>query len=253
MLAQLCFVLIFAPVFTTISHAQDTETEPGDLIFIISDNVSPNNIAEYEQWIKEFKALADATGAPNYGVGQNNEGMSFYMNAGKTWADFGEMEKKFGQWFSENPKAIALNKKYEHTRNYSQTSLWRHNPLQTYAPEGYDNSVERKYTRVGSNWIKSGQEEKANEIIAEYKAAWTEAGISESTRTYWNIFGEEQSCVAFVTSYESREAWVNSRKEILEKVGEAKLNELRNKWSSILRKEEESESTDRPDLSHWEQ
>jgi len=250
-LALSCITILIAPIFVSISQAQ--ETEQGDLTYIISDNVSPSNFTEYEQWIKEFKALADETGAPNYGVGQNNEGLSFFIPAGKTWADFGEMEKTFGEWFAKNPNVLELDKKYGHTRNFSESSLWRHNPYQTYVPDGYDNSVERTYSRVGSNWIKSGQMEKANEIIAEYLAAWTEAGISESTRAYWNVFGEEQSCVAFVTSYASREAWVNSRKEVLEKVGEAKLNQLQSKWNSILRKREESESFDRPDLTHWDQ
>ena len=245
-----CLVLLFSPLFILSTYAQDADNEQGDLIFIITDNVSPSNFAEYEQWIKEFKTLADETGAPNYDVGRNNEGMSFFINAGKTWADFGEMEKKFDQWLSENPKVLELEKKHNHTVNYSERSLWRHNPSQSYVPEGYDDSVERKYTRVGRNWIKSGYMEKAKEIIADYQSTWTEAGISESTRTYWNVFGEEQTCIAFVTSYESREAWVNSRKEVAEKVGETKLKELQSNWNSVLRKEEELESFDRPDLAH---
>ena len=102
--------------------------------------------------------------------------------AGKTWSDFGEMEKAFGNWFSKNPKAMELEKKYGHTRNYSETTLWRHHPSLSYVPEGYDNSVERTYTRVGSYWLKSGQEEKSRAIIVEYLETWTEAGINESTR-----------------------------------------------------------------------
>ncbi len=233
--------------------AQDTENEQGNMTFIISDNVSPSNFAEYEQWIKEFKALADETGAPDYSVSQNEQGMSFFMNIGKTMAGYDELNKKFGEWFTNNPKAMEMDKKYEHTRNYSRTSLWRHNPPQSYIPEGYDNSISRTYTRVFWNWIKSGQTEKANEIIGEYVAEWTRAGISASTDTHWNIFGQEQACVVFVTTYENPEAWMASRAEIREKVGEAKLNELENKFNAVLRKQEQSESFGRPDLSHTNQ
>jgi len=232
------------------SYAQDSESEPGNLIFIIADNVSPSNFAEYEQWIKEFKELADATGAPGYGVGRNDQGMSFFMNVGKTMAGFDELNKKFGEWFANNPKAMELEMKYGHTRNYSKNSLWRHNPGQSYVPAGYDNTVTRTYTDVFTGWIKSGQVEKANETIAEYVAAWTKAGISASTNTYWNVFGEEQACVVFVTSYTDFGAYAAGRQEVYEKVGEAKLNELESKLNSVLRKSESSQSTGRPDLAH---
>lgn len=66
----------------------------------------------------------------------------------------------------------------------------------------------------------------------------------------WHIFGEERDCIAFVTSYENRETWLESRKEILEKVEETKLNELQSKWNAVLRKEETLESNNRPDLQH---
>ena len=55
-------------------------------------------------------------------------------------------------------------------------------------------------------------------------AEWTSAGISVSTNMYWNVFGEEQACVVFVTSYANPEAWRASRAEINEKVGESKIN-----------------------------
>jgi len=245
--------ILVSPSFMLSAYAQDAENEQGDLTFIISDNVSPSNFAEYEQWIKEFKALADETGAPDYGVAKNEQGMSFFMNVGKNMAGYDELNKKFGEWFGTNPKAEELNKKYGNTRNFSKTSLWRHNPAQSYVPEGYDNTVSRTYTRVITNWIKSGQTEKANEIIGEYLAEWTRAGIGASTNTYWNVFGEEQACVVFVTSYESTDAWMTSRAEVFEKVGEAKLNELENKFNTVLRKQEQSESFGRPDLAHSNQ
>ena len=232
------------------SYAQDSESEQGDLIFIITDNVSPSNFTEYEQWMKEFKELADATGAPGYGVGRNDQGMSYFMNVGKTMAGYDEVNKKFGDWFANNPKAMEMEMKYGHTRNYSTTSMWRHNPQQSYVPEGYDNTVSRTFTDVFTSWIKSGQVEKANEIIAEYVAEWTRAGISASTNTYWNVFGEEQACLVFVTNYTDFEAYAAGRQEVYEKVGEAKLNELEAKFNSVLRKSESSQSTGRPDLAH---
>lgn len=232
------------------SYAQDSESEQGDLIFIITDNVSPSNFAEYEQWIKEFKELADATSAPGYGVGRNDQGMSYFMNVGKTMAGYDEVNKKFGDWFANNPKAMEQEKKYGHTRNFSTTSLWRHNPGQSYVPAGYDNTVSRTYTDIYTGWIKSGQEEKANEIIAEYLAEWTKAGISASYNTYWNVFGEEQACVVFVSSYADFGAYAAARQEVFEKIGEARLNELNSKFNSVLRKGESSKSTGRPDLAH---
>ena len=249
-LKAICIVILFSPLYILSSQGQNSDDEQGDLIFIISDNISPSNFAEYELWIKEFKTLADETGAPAYGVSENNEGMSFFMNVGKTMAGYDNLNKKFEEWFKNNPKVMELEKKYGHTRNFGQTYLWRHNPSQSYVPEGYDNTLERTYTRVSNDWIKTGHTEEAKEIIAEFKAAWTKADISARTNTYWNVFGREQACVAFVTSYESREAWVASRKEVMEKVGEAKLNELQSKWNSILRKQDEFESFGRPDLAH---
>ncbi len=247
--ANLIAVLII-PFISLGSYAQDPESEQGNLIFIITDNVSPSNFAEYEQWIKEFKELTDATGAPGYGVGRNEEGMSYFMNVGKTMAGYDELNKKFGDWFTNNPKAMELEVKYGHTRNYSTTSLWRHNPSQSYVPAGYDNTVTRTYTDVFTGWIKSGMVEKANEIIAEYVAEWTKAGISASTNTYWNVFGEEQACVVFVASYTDFAAYAIGKNEVYEKVGEAKLNELESKFNSVLRKSESSQSTGRPDLAH---
>jgi len=92
--------------------------------------------------------------------------------------------------------------------------------------------------------------EKADEIIGEYKAEWTKAGIKARTNTYWNVFGEEKECVAFVTNYENFDAWVASRAEVEEKVGKDKLSELQGKLGAISRRIEESESSGRPDLSH---
>ncbi len=249
-LKTICIVVLFSPLFILNSHAQNSYAEQGNLIFIISDNVSPSNFAEYEKWIKEFKTLADETGAPDYGVAKNNEGMSFFMNVGKTMAGYDELNEKFEKWFKNNPKAMELEKKYGHTRNYGKTSIWRHNPSQSYVPEGYDNTAERTYTRVSNDWIKSGHTEEVNEIIAEFKTEWAKAGISNGWNAYWNVFGEEQACAAFVSSYENREAWLAARKEVLEKVGEARLNELYSKWNAILRKHSISESFGRPDLAH---
>jgi hypothetical protein len=242
--------LLLIPFITTGSYGQESESEQGDLIYIISDNVSPSNYPDYEQWIKEFKAIADKTGAPSYSVSDNEEGMSFFMNIGKTMAGMDETNKKFGDWSTANPNIAELQKKYGHTSNYGKTSLWRHSPGQTYVPEGYDNSVARTYTRIGTNWIKTGMGKKFNEVIKEYIAEWTRAGITASTNTYWNVFGEEQGCVVFVTNYADMDAWMASRAEINEKVGEAKLKELNDKLMSTLRKQEQSESWSRPDLGH---
>lgn len=249
-IALVCFV---APLILTTGYAQESEAEPGNMVWILSQNVSPSNMGVYETWLKEFKAIADATGAPDYSVGSNELGISIFLNIGNTMAGYDELNKKFGEWFANNPGVGELQKKYAHSLNFSESSVWRHNPSQSYIPEGYDNSVSRTYTRVTNVWVKTGQMGKASEIIGEFLDAWTKAGIKASTNTYWNVFGEEQDCVAFVTSYESFDAWIADRAEVDKKVGEEKLNELRGKLGAISRRIEESESFGRPDLAHSNQ
>ncbi len=252
-LFTIAVVLFVAPLILSTGYAQEAEAEQGNMVWILSQNVSPNNMGVYETWLKEFKALADETGAPDYGVSSNEQGISIFLNIGNTMAGYDALNKKFGEWFANNPGVGELEKKYAHSLNFSESSVWRHNPSQSYVPEGYDNSVSRTYTRVTNVWINTGQMEKASEIIGEFVAAWTKAGIKASTNTYWNVFGEEQDCVAFVTSYESFDTWVADRAEVEEKVGNEKLNELRGKLGAISRKIEESESFGRPDLAHSNQ
>ncbi len=242
--------LFAAPLIQSTSYAQEAEAEQGNMVWILSQNVSPSNIGVYETWLKEFKAIADETGAPGYGVASNDQGISIFLNIGKTMAGYDELNKKFGEWFAKNPNVGELQKKYAHSLDFSESSVWRHNPSQSYVPEGYDNSGNRPYTRITNVWINTGQMGKANDIIGEYVAEWTKSGIKASTNTYWNVFGEEQDCVAFVTNYESFDAWAASRAEVEEKVGQAKLNELQGKLGAISRRIEESESFGRPDLAH---
>ena len=244
-----CFLLIL-PLAFTVSVAQE-EDERGNLIHIISDKVSPSNFAEYEQWIKEFKMLADETGAPSYGVARNEDGMSYFQNVGKDMAGIDEMDKKWNEWSEANPKSGELWEKYSHTLTSRSVEIWRGNPGQSYYPEGWgDDNVERPYTRVDFNWLKIGHGAKAREVIAEYKAEWTKQGISSAVGTFWNVTGVEQPCVAFVSWYENRDAWLKANKEIGEKVGEERLNELSSKWNALIRKSETRESWDRSDLEH---
>ncbi len=65
-------VVLFSPLFIFNTSAQNADSEQGGMIFIIYDNVSPSNFAEYELWIKEFETLPDETGSPTYGVCKNN-------------------------------------------------------------------------------------------------------------------------------------------------------------------------------------
>jgi len=90
----IAMVLCTAPMILTTGYAQDAEEEQGNMVWILSQNVSPSNMSTYETWLKEFKAIADETGAPDYGVGSNEEGLSIFLNIGNTMAGYDELNKQ---------------------------------------------------------------------------------------------------------------------------------------------------------------
>ena len=106
------------------------------------------------------------------------------------------------------------------------------------------------YVRMYYGYVKAGSEKAVGEILAEFKAEWEKNQISQPYQVYWNVFGEEQTCVLVRTAYKDREAWLAEGKEVREKVGEEKLNDLMSRWNKQMRKWEEHENYPHPDLTH---
>ena len=242
------------PLFVFEGSAQETETAEGDYIYLQEHVVSPANMDMHKEWFTKFKALADKTGAPSYTISSNDAGRTIFIQLGSTMAGYDEIvDKAFGAWFKDNPEAGKLNETYSHTIESSKNEVWRHSPLHSYTPKDYDQSISRPYTRIINICLKSGSMPKANEAIKNYKSAFTEAGISHAVRAYWNVIGEGNSCVAIVTSYKNQQAWIDSQKEVQEKIGSEKLAELDKNWGAVQRSSETNESWSMPELSHSKQ
>jgi hypothetical protein len=236
--------------FSANSYSQEPETKDGDYIYLQEHIVSPQNSEKHTKWLKEFKAIADATGAPDYNVSSSDQGKTLFIAIGNSMAGYDEMNAKFGEWFKNNPEAGELEEKYGHTIDYSRDEVWRHSPLHSYTPEGYDNSISRPYSRVSTIYIRPNGMKEVNEVIKNFKAAYTEAGITYAVRAYWNVFGEEQACVAIVQSFENRRAWLDAEKEVTTKIDPEKLKDLQQKWTALQRKSVTTESWSRPALGH---
>ncbi len=243
-------VLVLMTAIITISYAQDDEDKRGNLVFFVSDFVEPSDMAEYELWAKEFKQLADKTSAPNFFVNYNGSSVNYGRVIGKDMASLDELHKEWGKWGKTNPQGDELMKKYGHTVQYTTTSLWRVNPTDSYKPEGYDDTIDRPYVRVNKNYIHYGKVQDAKAVIAEFVAEWTKQKISTRTLTVWNVFGEEQACVQFVSWYKNREDWLAGRKEVKDKVSEEKLKDLNKKFGALIRKEVSIEVWAKPGWGH---
>lgn len=242
--------LILVFLIITNSYSQETETKDGVYIYLQEHIVSPQNSAEHTKWLMEFKAIADATGAPDYSVSSSDHGKTIFITIGNSMAGYDEMNAKFGEWFQKNPSAGELQEKYGNTVDYSRDEVWRHSPLHSYTPAGYDNSVSRPYTRVSTIYIRPNGMKEVNDVIKNFKAAYSEAGISHAVRAYWNVFGEEQECVAIVQSFENRQAWLDAEKEVSTKINSDKLKDLGEKWNALQRKSVTTESWNNPGLGH---
>ena len=65
--------------FSANSYSQDSETKEGDYIYLQEHIVSPQNSAEHTKWLSEFKAIADATSAPDYNVSSSDHGKTIFI------------------------------------------------------------------------------------------------------------------------------------------------------------------------------
>ena len=241
-----CTLLVAAITVPVLAQEAD---ERGDLIWVISDKVSPAHMMEYEGWIKEFKKHADETGAPDYAVSQNSEGFNYFMNLGKDMVGMDEVNKMWENWTGMD-KANEMGKKYRHLINYQEMAIWRHAPNHSYVPADYKGLPDAKYTRVSWNWIYTGKGEEADAVIKEFKQLWADSGISHAVNSYWNVMGQEVPLVIFVENFNDKESYLASEKEIESKVDKDKLKDLQARWMSVVRKMDQTESWRRPDLAH---
>lgn len=239
---SLILILSFLPV-----SAQDDA--PGNLILVDVESVSPAHVAEYTEWGKEFKAIADETNFQSFWVGSSNSDFSYAWNIGPSISGIEEFNKKFGEWAKANPKVGELYTKYSHTLNSRTRLLWRHLPKYSYNPEGYDGS-EDTYVRSYRAWIVMGKGSEAMSIIEEYKQLWEKAGISSPFNIYRNVFGESTNCITFRSTYKDAAAWAASQAEVNEKVNQEELQALYAKWVKVIVKGDDSESWMSKEMTH---
>ena len=231
--------------------AMAVNAQKGNLIYVETEHVDPANRAEYVDWAKAYKELADKTAAPNFYVASNNKGYSYIHNIGTDYKSLDEFLAKRSAWYKANPEAGDLNDKYGHTVSYASRYLWRHSPKYSYAPENSDAvEMETPYTRFFAGYISTGKGSEVGKLLDEYKASWKEAGLENPYNVYWNVFGEESTCMLVVQSFKDRAAWVAYEAQVEAKISKEKLAEWQVKWSELLRRYEDREGQGHLDLSH---
>jgi hypothetical protein len=235
----LCLSVI--PVF-----AQD---EPGDLWLVDVESVSPSNVADYIQWGKDFKSIADETNFETFFVARENNDFSYAWNIGKSYSGLDEFDKKFTEWAKANPKVGESYTKYAHTLNTRTRYLWRHLPKYSYTVEGYDGSGDT-YVRLYRAWIQEGKWSEAMEIMEGYLKVWQDAGISNPYSVFRNEFGMDSNCIAFRQTFKDTAAWAASEKEFEEKAVGEQLQALFTKWAAVIIKSEDVENWINSDLTH---
>lgn len=225
--------------------------EKGDLIYVETEYVLPEYMEEYMQWGKEYKAIADRTNFRTFWVASGDDGtVSYAQSVGKNMSGVDEYGRQWDEWSKANPEVMELYEKYKHTISQRERSLWRHSPEFSYAPEGFERSGPPAYVRTYHGYVKAGSEKAVQELLEEFKAEWEKHKISQPYSVYWNVFGKEQTCLAVRTVYQDKEAWLAETKEVGEKIGEEKLNDLFSRWNKHMRKWEEHESYPHSDLTH---
>jgi len=223
--------------------------EKGDLIYIETEHVNPQHVADYLAWAKAYKALADETGGHDFYVSSGIGSFSYIHNIGPEYAGIETLMTERDAWMKANPKAGELYDQYGNTVDHVTRSLWRHSPKYSYDTEGSPES-NNTYTRLFTGYIRQGQNKAVGELLAEYKQLWKENDLGVPYGIYFNVFGEEQTCMLVVQDFKDRAAWAAFDKVVNDKIGKEKLAELDKKWNQVLRKMEASEATPHVELSH---
>jgi hypothetical protein len=228
--------------------AQD---ERGDLWLLEQETVSPSARADYIQWGKEFKALADKTNFRSFFAESANDNFYYAWNIGKDFAGLDVYRKEFGEWASSNPAVNEMAEKYSHSLISRTSYVWRHQPKYSYSIEGHDSSSDT-YTRQYRAWIKQGKWQEAMAILTEYAAIMKEGNSSYPYNVFNNVFGLEQNVIAIRSTYKDAADWVASMKEGEEKFGE-KLQDIYKRWGEVIEKGEDLETWISKDLTHVSQ
>ena len=226
------------------------KSKKGNLIYVETEYVAPENRAAYEEWAKAYKELADETNAYEFNVSSNLNGFSYIHSVGTEMSGVTELNQKRSEWYKVNPKAGELYDKYGYTVTYSKRFLWRHSPKLSYYPEGYESDGSNTYTRFYKAYLKQGKGADVVKLLEEYKAEWTKHDFQLPYTIVWNVFGEEQNCVMVVQSFKDRAAWVEFDKLVYEKIGAEKLTDMDNRWNQIVRKMEAYEGRPHSAYSH---
>lgn len=250
MRTTLIYLLLFCllPIFST---AQDKTEEQGDLILLSVESVTPGHYADYIQWGKDYKAVADKTNFRTFWVGSSNGLYTYAINVGKNLSGVTDYEKEWDAWTKANPELKEQYKKYHHSISHIKRELWRHSPKDSYTPEGYVAPEASSYIRTYQGLVSFGSEEAINGLLTEFKEAWTKAQVSQPYSIYWNVFGKDGACIAVRTVYKERAAWLAEQEEVGKKVGGEKLNDLFSRWNKHIRAWEETETSPQPDLTHF--
>lgn len=250
MRAAFFYLWLFCLVPTLI-FSQEKAEEQGDLILLSIEYVTPGHYADYMQWGKDYKAVADKTDFRTFWVSSSNGVFTYAVNVGKSLSGVTEYQKEWGEWINANAELGEQYDKYKHSISHIKKELWRYSPKYSYTPEGYEGPEAPTYIRTYRGQVKFGSEEAINGLLTEFKEAWTEAKVSAPYSVYWNEFGEDGACVAVRSVYTDREAWLAEQKEVGEKVSGEKLNDLFTRWGKHIREWEETEHFPNPDLTHF--
>jgi|GEM_PF-5899539 len=248
-LSQLCLVLAFL-LFTVFPGFTQDDTR-GDLVVVDAEYVSPEYLHDYVQWGKEFKALADKVNFRSFYVSSDDQAFYYVWPIGKDMSGIDKIDADFADLIKTNPEVVDMVKKYSHSMTHRTRVVWRHDPGNSYSPEGYDPNFKSTYSRFYTGYVKFGHSQAIKELMKEFKEIWASAGISHAYQAYWNVMGQEQPCVMYITAYKDRQSWVDEQNEVNEKIGMEKLQSLLDRWNSHIRKNVDAEGMERADLSHF--
>ena len=223
--------------------------DKGNLLLINSEYVQPEHTADYIQWGKEYKELADSTNFKDFFVSRGDGAFHYIVNVGKEQSGVDAYREEWNTWSEANAEVGEMYEKYKHTIHRTERSLWRHVPSHSYTPEAANDSA-NTYTRVYYAYTKYGHEDAIMDLLSEFKDIWKANGISEGFQVYRNIFGTDNNCIAIVSSYDGSKGWAADDEEVMTKVGQETLQGIITKWNTHIRKADSAERYPQPNLSH---
>lgn len=224
--------------------------DKGVLVVVSTEHVIPEHMDDYWQWGVEYKAKAEEDGYSTFYVdGSANNSFSYASIAGYDLEDVQEHQEAWMEWGNSEEMQEMYNK-YKHSVEYTERAIWRHSPALSYYPESYDGSANPEYVRVFKGYIKFGHEEEVEAIMKAFKDESEEHGMSNPYQVYWNVYGEDGPCIGVRTLYGDEDEYAERRNEMVEKVGQERMMELRNQMAEHMRSFQETESWPIEGLTH---